>query len=264
MKNALHILALLVILAAGIFGYQLKAKYEAQLAETADFVGKNTNISKAIDEKRAEKEEVTKVRTENLSARDTANADLELVSSKSGQLRSTLAKIKERMAASQAELDKINQGVEGLNLEADVTIEELPALVESLKAEKASKEKRLEELEFINTKVTKDIATMQSDLTREQGVLSDSRERVSANKFEAPIVSVNSDWGFVIVGAGENSGLTGNSKLLVKRGGRLIGKLTISSLESNQAIAEVVPDSVAIGVRIQSGDRVILEETVAN
>lgn len=265
MKTALHILAVLVLLAAGFFGYQLKTKYEVQLADTATLVTQNANISKAIDGKKEDKGDSEKSRKESLATRDATTADLELSVAKSGELKSTLAKIDVRMEEAQAELDTLNKLKEELEKTVPgITIAELPAEIERLKTEKITKEKRLEELDLVNTKISEDIAKKQTSLTREKGLLSDSRERVRKNKFEAPITAVNSEWGYVIIGGGESSGLTGSSKLLVKRGGRLIGKLTISSLESNQAIAEIVPDSVSIGVRLMAGDRVILQDTVSN
>lgn len=265
MKTVLHIIAVLVLLAAGFFGYQLKTKYEAQLDSTAGLVQKNTQISKVIDDTKGEKGAAEKVRADALAVRDGTTADLELAVAKSGELKSSLAKIDQRMDEAQAELDKV------IELKAElektlpgITIAELPAEIERLKTEKITKEKRIEELDLLNTKIANDIEKKQADLTREQGVLTDSRKRVSDNKFQGTITAVNSEWGFVVIGSGENAGLTGSSKLLIKRGGRLIGKLTISNLQSNQAIADVVPDSVSIGARIQIGDQVILQNTVSN
>lgn len=265
MKTALHILAVVVLLAAGIFGYQLKTKYQNQLVATTKLVTQNSTISKVIDGKKVEKGDVEKVRSESLDARNTANSEFELSASKSGNLKSTLAKIDVRMEEAQAELDNVNKLKEEVEKSVPgITLAELPAEIERLKTEKITKEKRLEELELVNTQIIKDIAKKESDLIREKGVLVDSHKRVSFNKFEAPVTAVNNEWGFVIIGAGENAGLTGGSKLLVERDGRLIGQLSISSLESNQAIAEVVPDSVSIGARIQPGDRVILQDTISN
>ena len=58
-----------------------------------------------------------------------------------------------------------------------------------------------------------------------------------------------------MIGAGEKSGLTGESRLLIQRDGRLLGKLLISKLEPNTAVADVEPGSLRNGVVLQAGDR---------
>ncbi len=265
MKSVLYIIAVIVLLVAAFFGYQLMTQYEDQLAATADLVNRNQVLSSAIDDKKEEKGTAGKTRDTSRSGRDDANSELELASAKSGQLRSTEAKIDARIEEAQAELDEVNKLVAEMKKTLPgITMANLPSEIKRLKTEKTEKENRLSELDTVNTKMEEDIVKKGSDLEREQGILAESRERVRANKLEAPVTAVNNEWGFVIVGAGEEVGLTSSSKLLVKRAGRLIGKLTISSLESNQAIADVVPDSLAVGARIQKGDRVILQKTVSN
>ncbi|MEJ6560484.1 MAG: hypothetical protein QNL77_08070, partial [Akkermansiaceae bacterium] len=94
--------------------------------------------------------------------------------------------------------------------------------------------------------------------------IAESKARVNGNTFRATVSSVNNEWGFLVIAAGEKSGLAGDSKLLLVRNGRLLGKVLISSLEANQAIAEIAPGSMATGVRPQLGDSVILADTAAN
>ncbi|MDB4355224.1 hypothetical protein N9Z55_04935, partial [Akkermansiaceae bacterium] len=84
------------------------------------------------------------------------------------------------------------------------------------------------------------------------------------NTFQATIVAVDNDWNFVVIGAGEKSGLTGDSKLLIQRDGRLLGRLLISKLEPNTAVADVEPGSLRNGVALQAGDQVILESVSSN
>ncbi|MGE9268851.1 MAG: hypothetical protein ACQKBY_12215 [Verrucomicrobiales bacterium] len=266
MKTVLHIIAILVLLAAAFFGFQLKGKYETQLAETADLVGKNKVISKAIDDKKTKKGEADQARGSALEARNAANAELELATAKGADLKNDLARVESRIEEAQAELDNVNKLIAEMQKAAPgIGIDELPGEIERLKADKVAKQKRLDELDLLTTKLSTQLEKERSDISRERALLAESRERVrSSANFQATVTAVNNDWGFVVVGAGANSGLTGNSKLLVQRGGRLIGKLSISKLENNQTIAEVVPDSLAVGARIQNGDRVILESPVAN
>jgi hypothetical protein len=88
--------------------------------------------------------------------------------------------------------------------------------------------------------------------------------RISRNSMEAVITAVNQDWGFLVIGAGSNSGFTPQTDLLVRRDGRKIGRVRPSSIEPTQTIAEIDLESLAPGVRLQPGDRVILAKPTSN
>ena len=83
---------------------------------------------------------------------------------------------------------------------------------------------------------------------------------IRRNSMEATVTAVNYEWGFVVVGAGSRSGFTPETTVLVKRDGRVLGQLNPSSIEPNQTIFEIDFDSMAPGVRIRPGDRVILSQ----
>ena len=74
--------------------------------------------------------------------------------------------------------------------------------------------------------------------------------------FSAPISQVYPEWGFVVVGAGNQQRAAENAILSVRRGGVEIGKIKITDLFQNRSVADVVRGSLADGVSIQAGDRV--------
>lgn len=88
--------------------------------------------------------------------------------------------------------------------------------------------------------------------------------RIRTNAVESVITQVDHDWGFVVIGAGSSSGFTPQTRLLVRRDGRIVGEVEPSSIEAAQTIAEIDYDTVAAGIRIQPGDRVILADPVSN
>ena len=89
-------------------------------------------------------------------------------------------------------------------------------------------------------------------------------KRIDRNAMEARVTAVNQDWGFLVIGAGSNSGFTPQTTLLVKRDGRLIGRVNPSAIEPTQTIAEIDLKSLAPGVRLQAGDRVIVSKPAGN
>ena len=84
------------------------------------------------------------------------------------------------------------------------------------------------------------------------------RAALAKNGDEYPVLSVDPQWGFVVIGAGQGSNIDPNTVLLVTRDGRSIGKLKVTSLEKNQTVADIVKDSVPAGMSIQPGDMVQL------
>jgi predicted nucleic acid-binding Zn-ribbon protein len=268
MKAIFYALALLVTGAAAFFSYQNVGKYQVQKEEKELTIGKNDELTKKSNKQKGDLDE------EKL-ALETANRDRESVKQSISSLQSkgkalvreiaALDATLEEQKAKFAELEKtkaeINKIVEGVDVQ---DISEIPAEVAKLEAEKLSKTKELEELNTGNESLEKSVATNQEQISRlaERDASRDSRIR--RNAMESVVTAVNEDWGFVIIGAGSNTGFTPQTKLLVKRGGRLIGMVKPSSIEPSQVVAEIDPDSIAPGVRIQPGDRVILGEPASN
>jgi hypothetical protein len=71
------------------------------------------------------------------------------------------------------------------------------------------------------------------------------------------VLAVNQAYNFVVLNLGGRHGLEPNSEMLVMRGGTLIGKIRISSVEPATAIGDIISGSLARGVQVQPGDTVI-------
>lgn len=71
------------------------------------------------------------------------------------------------------------------------------------------------------------------------------------------ILAVNQAYNFVVLNLGGRQGVEANSEMLVLRGGALIGKIRVSSVEPSTAIADIISTSLARGVQVQPGDIVI-------
>ena len=71
------------------------------------------------------------------------------------------------------------------------------------------------------------------------------------------VLAVNQAYNFVVLGIGEHQGVVPNSEMLVMRGGSLIGKVRISSVEPTTSIGDIVTSSLPRGVQVLPGDTVI-------
>ena len=71
------------------------------------------------------------------------------------------------------------------------------------------------------------------------------------------VLAVNQVYNFVVLNLGGRHGLEANAEMLVVRGGSVIGKIRISSVEPATAIGDIITSSLARGVQVEPGDTVI-------
>ncbi len=71
------------------------------------------------------------------------------------------------------------------------------------------------------------------------------------------VLAVNQAYNFVVLNLGGRQGVETNSEMLVLRGGTIIGKIRVSSVEPATAIGDIITSSLPRGVQVQPGDVVI-------
>ena len=144
----------------------------------------------------------------------------------------------------------------------DGTPEEVLAKVEALKGSTDALSAELETLKK-DLEVAKKAAN-ESDSTSER-LKAQQTARLKAIKLSgraSTVTAVNPEFSFVVVNIGRNDGLTMDARLLVKRGGQLIGKLNIVSIEKGQTVADIDLKSLRPGEQIVPGDQVVIESSV--
>lgn len=140
------------------------------------------------------------------------------------------------------------------------TIDTITAKIETLNQDIASlqtdKENAAKEHDVAKGKVS----AQQSTVASLRRASAERTKGINQNALEGTIIATNQDYGFAVINIGENSGLTGASKLIVKRGNQRIGTLNITSVSANKTIADIDPESVTAGLAISPGDKVIVEK----
>jgi predicted RNase H-like nuclease (RuvC/YqgF family) len=183
-----------------------------------------------------------------------------------------LANIEANLKSKSADLTKLGNSIqekqtELTTLEAQLaqllgneTIDTITAKVETLNQEIASlqtdKENAAKEYEVAKGKINAQESTVAS-LRRASA---ERTKGINQNALEGTIIATNQDYGFAVINIGEKSGLSGGSKLIVKRGNQRIGTLNISSVSANKTIADIEAGSVPAGIAISPGDKVIVEK----
>jgi uncharacterized coiled-coil protein SlyX len=177
-------------------------------------------------------------------------------------LENTLADQKEEMAVLEKATAEVAEILSALG--GDVSIDSLPNKIAQIEEMKLVREKEIEQLD---TNIAETRAIMGKNREELDGLVKrkvDRDARISRNGMESVITAVNQDWGFLLIGAGANSGFSPQNGLIVKRDGRYIGRVRPSSVEPTQTIAEIDAKSMPTGVRLQPGDRVILSSPTTN
>ncbi len=122
------------------------------------------------------------------------------------------------------------------NEEAEIELTQLEGAVASAKVERD----RLE-------KVSAELAALRVD--QEAGVI--------RGDFQSQIKKAFNQWGFVVVAGGYDQGVVNRAQLDVYRRGQPICRLLVTSVESDQTVADIVPGSLAPGQKVQVGDTVV-------
>jgi len=156
--------------------------------------------------------------------------------------------------------------------------------IRDLKAEVAKADEALKDLPDIDTIVPKikamrnDIATLKDDIETETAHLNnlkqqkkDTEAAIAVNQarveletvgksqpyLKTSIKTVYSTWGFVTLNGGDIQGVVPDSLLDVVRDGEVIAQLRVTSVEPNRAAADIIRESLAEGVFLSSGDKVV-------
>ncbi len=271
MKFVFPILAILVCAAAAYFSLTQSEKFRATQKDRIQSIKTNVSVEASIvqaEDKIKKEEYLLRKAQDNLAI---VTASVQSLESDTTRLKNELVKVDADLADQDVEKEQLNDTLKevqqiftAMNFGGDVTIDNLAEKIGEIEEDIKVKNAKMEELVALIDGANKSLAGKQEDVARLVARKSARDTRISRNAMEARVTAVNGDWGFLVIGAGENSGFTPQTTLLVQRDGRLIGKVNPSAIEPTQTIAEIDFKSISPGVRIQPGDSVILAKPAAN
>jgi len=265
-KTIFYILAFLLSLGAAYFGFSTQGSFKEQ-KQAFDAVQKAKNGFNRSNDVRSKELEVAEG---ELAAADQTGSELEAnieaMKSDEGNLNRSVGQLEDEISGYDTQLEEFDNLIaEMRQLFPDGEINEIPGIIEKLEKEVDLSQKELDEKLIVADKLSVSVTTNQFEVQRLNNKISEIKQRIKANGLEARISSVDNRWGFVVInGVGSNNGISGDTKLVVHRGERFLGRLKISSLEPNQIVADIDKGTMAAGVRLSPGDRVILQEAAAN
>lgn len=269
MKAIFYVVAILVACGAAFFSMKHSGKFEALEKDRAETIAKNTATTATADVADKDIKELRAKLAASTEKQGLLDQSVSSLKSAGSALTNDLSKLDADFKVQEDEFAQLNKALDEVNkiLEAlggGVTLETLPEKIQQIEDDKKAKQVKLEELDTLVGGSEKTLATARAEMDRLSKRTIERSSRIGSNSMEAVVTAVNQEWGFLVIGAGSNSGFTPQTTLLVERDGRKIGRVRPSSIEPTQTIADIDLESLAPGVRIQPGDRVILAKPSSN
>jgi hypothetical protein len=269
MKAILYIIAILTAGGAAYFSYDHSVKFKSHQKARLEAIETNRNVTATAEGTEKElKDEQGVLKIARDQREETTQSIAALKSNEIGlkrqlgELDGTLEEQNQELAALEKTLEEIKLVLKELG--DDVTLDNISEKINKITEDKKALERQLEEKETLVSAADKRLTANKTEANRLTDKKLERNVRIARNAMEAVLTAVNQEWGFVVIGAGSNTGFTPQTSLLVKRDGRLIGRVRPSAIESTQTIADIELESLAAGVRLQPGDRVILAKPESN
>ena len=274
MKAILYVVALLAIGGSAYFTLEHSRKFTDVQKERLELIAKNKEVSANADVKENDLKKTQEELEAAQTKRSELNASIESLTLTGKNIQRDISDVDGTLEEQSKEFEELDRSIQAVNkiLEdlgdqlggGQVDLDTLPAKIEEIETQRKESASKLEELEQLVESGEKSLASLRSDLDRLQNRMSQRSSRIARNSMQAVVTAVNQDYGFLVIGAGSNSGFTPQTSLIVQRDGQMIGRVKPSSIEPSQTIAEIDFDSMRSGVRIQPGDRVILQKPATN
>jgi peptidoglycan hydrolase CwlO-like protein len=257
MTKVLLLLSAVVMGIAAVFAFQNGRTFK-EVRESKDNV--HSKIKTELTSLQNSVEEINKVVGDVIRVQNDVESQGEKLKSNKLKIAQTDSEVKRTEEELKTKSDKMNQLTVQLNklpagfnpqtITEDLNkikqeIVELQTQAEAKKQEVATQEKKAGEAQKVLDDVVLKIETRKKSFER--------------NSMKARVVAVNNDWGFVVIDAGEKEGITADTKLLITRGTKTIGKINTFSVQSGRTVANILTDTLAVGMQPAPGDSVILE-----
>ena len=264
-----NVLAAIAALAAVYFGMEQARKFEALRTTRLELIATNERVTADADATEKKLKDETDLHDQAVAARDALNTSLATLREQERGYRSQIAakdaliaQLEEQKRQMEEAREKMIQIVRDLGEDPDP--DNLDRTLAQVEDQKKNREARIKELEASIAKFEELLAkhTAERDrlVQREVGRVT----KMVRCAMTAVVTGVNQEWGFLVIGAGSNTGFTPQSSLIVQREGKMIARVRPSAIEPTQTIAEINFNSLAPGVRIQPGDLVIYETPGSN
>ena len=240
--------ALVGALVSLVAGYFLIQKYggEAltiqQTKQSLTAQQKETQAAKqAADAANQAKDQATTELSESQSKVDDLNTKLATAQKNTDDLSTAVTSAKADTEKAKADLQQLKDALGGLSPE------DIKAAQAKAQADLAAAQSQLKILQDQYQQSQKQVADLMDAVNRAK--VGNMPPGISGK-----ITFVNRSWNFVVLNVGLSNGVVPSGELIVYRGRNFLGKVKVTSAESNTSVADILPNAKA---DIQIGDDVL-------
>ena len=255
MAKILLIISALVIAATAYLGFATKGKVDALQGDLT--AKKNTLIATQADLTKT-KGNLKKTDEELTAAKATIEEKERDIAAKKGEidkLTTDLKKASDELAAKIEEIAKFTKGPIG----EPVDLEKMRAEMDALAKAKADLQIKVDELTQIQNTLNKQLGDEKSKVATFQNQVIAYKTEYTKPGLTGTVLAYNPGWNFVVINIGDKQSLKAGKEMVVTRGGQMIAKVRVKTVEPSSSIADVIPSSVARGQSVQPGDSVVYE-----
>ena len=251
MHNMLTTLSLIALIGAAVLSFMNKENLATAKVDQSE-------MKKVLKRTEIELEESTNTLNELDGNLVTATAELETFATEAEALTSQIQAKEDELETLQGNLTDSQENLSGMKDEFSTVgdLEAAKSSLEELRAEVATLTSKANALTSEVASATKVSQNLQNEIDEITDLNKKQDEGIVSDDFSAAIAQVYTNWGFVVLGAGNNQRAAKGATLSVRRNGAEIAQITITDLLQNRAVADVVRGSLAEGVTLQAGDRV--------
>lgn len=266
MTKLLLIVTIVLSVGAAALGYlnrDVLMQTRDTLATTqTDLATRTSELETANKDIEAKKGEIATLTTE----KETLTADL-------GKTKTELTKTKDDLTTAQTKITETETNLttaQAKITEQETAIKDLEQKVADAQngpapAQQTNEwEARAKELEQLNVKLEEERSSLKASVA-EFKAKEEARQKVMLRPgLQGTILAVNQAWNFVVLSLGDRQGVVPNAELLVQRGGQMLGKVRVTSVEPSTSIADILVRTVPRGFTVMPGDTVIYQSEARN
>jgi septal ring factor EnvC (AmiA/AmiB activator) len=262
MARVLIILSIIIGLGSAFLGWKIKEQADALQLDL-----KNTKSTLASTQQKLKKTEAEL--TETKATLEATQATLKKTEEDLTNTKGELATAKADLEKTKGELDEKTRSMTALQdqlkaLEATLgafggSPEAIGAKIKELAETKAKLEIEVNEAKQVQESLNQRVAALEGEVQTKESTIVAYKNKLVQPGLTGRILAYNPGWNFVVLSIGDKAGLKSGVNMVVTRGGAMIGKVKVTTVEPNTAIADVLPGTLAKGESVQPGDSVIYE-----
>ena len=246
-------ITLVLLLATCFFGFETRS-HVLELTDQKTQLG--LQLSSAQQQTAKAKADLTSA--QETLAKETADDE---------QTKAQLATVQGNLDTATAQVTDLQGQVETLKKQVAQTIPTKPgetaiagptqADYDKLAGELKDSQAQVAELNQVKETLTNKAKDAESRADDLQKIADHYKQGTVRNGLEGEVLAYNPGFNFVVISIGDRQGAVANAQMILERGGSQIGKVRITEVEPSTSVADIIPGSLARGVRVQPGDRVI-------